>query len=431
MKKQRILACLLGSTLLLQALPAAAVYQNKDDITLAVRPMDSSEGVASSGTQQVCVTPAAAAAGTSFRFGVFIEAEYAHMDMINLDLVTDSTSLTFVPESYRNPKTDIVEPAAAYALPDGTPFESILMPYCLGTLSDKGKYSHGCYSCGTNFMDDNKRFRLFWQYGPFGNAESFLGGASDAFSLAEMEASLAPGTAPGVYHIAFDATDSVAEDENRSRTIVTSNEGEGKHASYWELVPGLKDLEIVVAAAQLDGEATAFRYADETKAASPADLHCTAKRLQDGTLADAALTDAAFTYAEAPAFPDVVTEPQTSEAVLLYGGQPVVTAEGKPANVTYRIGCRGDVDMDGSVTASDAARILIFAAQQGAGGEAHIADAENEAFAQFLGDVNGDGITPDLNASDAAFVLIYAAVNGSGNTPDWQKILHPSENAAS
>ena len=69
MKKQRILACLLGSTLLLQALPAAAVYQNKDDITLAVRPMDSSEGVASSGTQQVCVTPAAAAAGRHHQDG--------------------------------------------------------------------------------------------------------------------------------------------------------------------------------------------------------------------------------------------------------------------------------------------------------------------------------------------------------------------------
>ena len=428
MKRSFILACLLSSAMLLQPLSAAAAYE-KEDITLALRAMPSAGTLQD--PQRVYVSPSAAAEGTSLHFGIFVEAEYARLDLITLDLVTDSAYLTFVPDSYRNPKTSPAQQASSYTLPDGTVFETVYMPYCLGTLSSQGKYHYSCYSMGSNFMDEQRRFRLTWQYGPSGNAVSFLGGVSDAFSLSEMDAAIAPGTPAGVYHIQFDATDSVKEDENMSRTIVTSNEAtDPKKTAYHDLVPGLKNLEIVVAGAQYDGEAAAFRFADETKSASPADLRGTAQRMQDGTLSECAFTDAAFSYAEAPAFPDVVTVPQTSEAALLYDGQPVVTTDGTPVQAAYRIGCRGDVDLDGAVTASDAARILIFAAQQGAGGEAHLADAENEAFAQFLGDVNGDGITPELNASDAAFVLIYAAVNGSGQTPDWQKILHPTNGTA-
>ena len=427
MKKRSIPALLLGSIMLLQALPVSAAYQSAEEITLAVRPMHSSEGVyIPEDTQQVYVSPAAAAAGTTLHVGIFIEAERADLNMIVLDLVTDSESLCFDPASYRNPKMDMAEAASVYTLPDGTEFESLFIPYCLGKLSAQGRYNSSCYAMSTNFMEDNRRFRLNWQYGPLGNAESFLGGASDAFSLSEMDAALAAGTAPGEYHIRFDHTDSVAEDENKSRTIITSNETVDSKTAYADLVPGLKDLSVVVGAAQYDGAAQAFRFADETKAASPADLPGTVQVLKDGTLTEAALTNAAFSYAEAPAFPDVVTVPQTSEASLLYDGSPALTAEGRPVNVTYRIGLRGDVDLDGAVTASDAARILIFSARKGAGEEAHIADTEDDAFAQFLGDVNGSSDAQELNASDAACVLIYAAVTGSGQTPDWEKILHPA-----
>lgn len=435
MKTPAMIAALLGIAVCAQPLTAAAAYESAEEIALAIRPMEAAEGVwFSEDSQQVYVSPAAALAGTDMHIGVFIETERADLNMITMELQTDSASLTFDPETFRNPKMDMAEEASAYTLPDGTVFETVFMPYCLGTISAKGVYNPKCYSMGHFFPEDCRSLRVNWQYGFFGeddlNASAFLGGNSDAFSFVEMDAKLAAETAPGIYHIGFNATDSVAEDENKSHTIVTSYEGTLQVSAYADLVPCLKPLEIVVGAAQLDGDAAAFRFADDTNAAAPADLRCTVQRLQDGALTEAPLTDENFTYAEAPGFPDVVTEPVTSEAALLCDGMPVLTAAGEPVTAVYRIGCRGDVDLDGAVTASDAARILIFAAQSGAGEPAAMTDPENEAFAEFLGDVNGDGSTCEVNASDAACVLIYAAIKGSGEIPVWTEILHPTSEPA-
>ena len=66
----------------------------------------------------------------------------------------------------------------------------------------------------------------------------------------------------------------------------------------------------------------------------------------------------------------------------------------------------GDVNGDGTVNASDAAQILITAADIGAGNDSGLT-AEQEA----VSDVNGDG---RIDASDAAVVLIYAAAIGAG-----------------
>ncbi len=423
MKIRSILACLLGSAMLLQAMPAAASYQSADEIALAVRPMSAGDGIFLSETsRQIFVSPAAAAAGTEFHAGVFIEAERAELSIITMDLVSGSPSITFVEDTFRNPKLSLDPESSVYHLPDGTAFETPFFPYCLGTLSEKGRYNAACYSMGNSFQENGQRLRVTWQYGPLGNAETFLGGASDAFSLVEMDVKLAGGIAPGEYQIGFDATDSVAEDENKSRTIITSNTSvENGKSAYADLVPGLKPLTVTVAPVQLDGAAAAFCRADETAHAVPADIGGTAQRLQDGTLTGISLDDPAFSYAAA--LPASVTTPETAETPLLYDGAPVVDADGKPVSASYRIGCRGDVDLDGSVSASDAARILIFAAQKGAGGEPHLAEGENDAFAQYLGDVNGTGAAPEINASDAACILIYAAVSGSGRPPDWQQIL--------
>ncbi|MCR4646238.1 MAG: dockerin type I repeat-containing protein [Oscillospiraceae bacterium] len=430
MKGQLLTAAVLCAAVLAQPLTAAAAYESAEEIKLAVRPMQTAEGMYHpEGSQTLYVSPAAAVSGAQMHVGVFIEAERAELNMIVFELETGSESLTFIPDTFRNPKMDMAEEASTYTLPDGTTFESQYLPYCLGKVTEKGLYKPACYSMMHNFPEDCRSFNVIWQYGFYSeedvNATAFLGGDPDAFSFVEMDMQLAAGTAPGSYQIGFNATDSVLENANKSHTIITSYEGTLSKSAYADLVPGLKPLDIIVGAAQLDGDAEVFRFADETAAPSPADLTGTVSRLQDGTLAAASLTEECFTYAEAPGFPDVVTVPEVSDAALLCDGLPVLTAEGKPVTVSYRIGCRGDVDLDGAVTASDAARILIYAAQKGAGEEAALTDAENEAFAEFLGDVNGNGTTPELNASDAAFVLIYAAVNGSGNTPDWQKILHP------
>ncbi len=66
----------------------------------------------------------------------------------------------------------------------------------------------------------------------------------------------------------------------------------------------------------------------------------------------------------------------------------------------------GDVNSDDTVNASDAAVILISAAEVGAGEELGLTDVQKAAA-----DFNSDGV---INASDAAQVLIQAAKAGAG-----------------
>ncbi len=66
----------------------------------------------------------------------------------------------------------------------------------------------------------------------------------------------------------------------------------------------------------------------------------------------------------------------------------------------------GDINYSGTVNASDAARVLIAAAEQGAGGSLGLSQRQQSAS-----DVSRDGV---VNASDAALILQYAAAAGSG-----------------
>lgn len=105
---------------------------------------------------------------------------------------------------------------------------------------------------------------------------------------------------------------------------------------------------------------------------------------------------------------------------------------------TAYIAVKGDVTLTGEADAKDAARILTFAAKVGAGVEAYIyseTDPMMELFAYFLGDVNGEsedyGVTDslgnersELDAKDSAKILIYAAQEGAGLDPDWALILN-------
>ncbi len=68
----------------------------------------------------------------------------------------------------------------------------------------------------------------------------------------------------------------------------------------------------------------------------------------------------------------------------------------------------GDVTLDGTVNALDAAKVLVAAANVGSGAASGL-NADQTANA----DVNGDGL---FNASDAARILQYAAAAGSGYT---------------
>ncbi|MBR2912648.1 MAG: hypothetical protein IKC40_01850 [Oscillospiraceae bacterium] len=90
--------------------------------------------------------------------------------------------------------------------------------------------------------------------------------------------------------------------------------------------------------------------------------------------------------------------------------------------VSVCIGLRGDADMNGSVNAVDAAKILVAAAAAGAGNNDA---AEQDAFAAFLANV--DGIGDRADAADAAYVLTYAAIAATGGITDWQELLDTIE----
>ena len=79
----------------------------------------------------------------------------------------------------------------------------------------------------------------------------------------------------------------------------------------------------------------------------------------------------------------------------------------------------GDVNYDGYVNASDAAKVLIAAASIGAGEGSGLTDDQT-----YCADVNFDGI---VNASDAAQILIYAAYIGAGGSGTLYDFLHPGE----
>ena len=64
------------------------------------------------------------------------------------------------------------------------------------------------------------------------------------------------------------------------------------------------------------------------------------------------------------------------------------------------------MNLDGTVTAADAADLLIAAAARGAGEDHGLTEAQ-----QAAADVTGDG---KFNADDAAEILIYAAYVGAG-----------------
>ncbi len=114
-------------------------------------------------------------------------------------------------------------------------------------------------------------------------------------------------------------------------------------------------------------------------------------------------------------------------------------ADAKPVTGEVFIGVKGDTSLNGIPNAVDAALVLTYAANYGAGQPTPINTADDELlenFVYFLSDVTGESEdhgandsngTPytsnALNAEDAAYILVYAAEYGAGNNPDWYNIL--------
>lgn len=72
---------------------------------------------------------------------------------------------------------------------------------------------------------------------------------------------------------------------------------------------------------------------------------------------------------------------------------------------------KGDVNTDSKADATDAASLLVHAADLGAGGKGTLSGG-----ALAAADTNGDG---KVNSQDAAAVLVYATEKGAGGIPTW------------
>lgn len=102
----------------------------------------------------------------------------------------------------------------------------------------------------------------------------------------------------------------------------------------------------------------------------------------------------------------------------------VTYPDGKTEKLTVTVkAARGDVNFDGDVNAEDAAIILVYAAEAGAGETAVLYsadDADAESEAKQSADIDGNGV---IDAVDAANLLIYAAILGAEGTADWADVL--------
>ena len=317
MKRHILPAALLCFALLLHSLPVSASYTS-EEIAFAIRPTQDTVSAYTDGA--VHVSAADAAAGKTLHFGIYLEAERAEIQILGIRMESDSDCLTLVQESLRTgAEMEKTDPELTYALPDGTQFTTRYVPYCLGKLNSRGNYSPDCFSFNQNADEDGKGLRLYWMSGTE-QATAFLGGQSDWYAFYQFDAALAPGTAPGTYHLEFVTAADAETAKSERLTYVTSNDGTVQESKYVSTIPTLKGIEIVV---------------DADSAWQTGDVN------HDGNINAIDAT-----------------------AVLIYASKSG-TGASFPAEEVQNMLTLGDVNRDGIVNAKDATAILRYAAARG------------------------------------------------------------------
>ncbi len=426
-----ITAITLSSALLLSGMSAGAYYGSSDEIALDLRGMSGGNGVymTADDVNTIYVSPSAAAEGTTVHFGIFIESDKAELIVMSIKLESAKEQVTFLEDTFVEPKAAVFSEAQTYTLPDGTEFQSKYVPYCLGKINSMNVYSPDAMSANFNFSKSENALYSTWMHGTE-NATSFLGGRSDAYSYAEFDVSIAPGTEPGEYPIYFVKDDTV--EISQSPTHISSYDYLDGTGKYYHVIPELIGSDIIVGSYETAETAMpVFRFAEDTTPFSTDDLstevlHYTADGTQETVSADQ--LSMTTTY-ESPASVNI-TELQQIRIPLSCQDEQVMNASGEQAELVYEIGKRGDVNGNGMIETGDAAAILQYIAQEGAGQNASLTDGTEteEAFAVFLADVNAEEGTEEhkLDTADASCILTYIAAEGAGRKPDWDDILHPS-----
>lgn len=442
---KRITAAASSMLLAMSTIPmcsANAVYKDSSEIAFALRAIETENCGYIADGNTVFVAPSAAQAGTSVRFGMYIEAEYADLAILYAKLRSDSDTITFNEESFYNPDTDYSDEAITYTMKDGTQFSTKRKPYCLGMINSAGIYRDNCFSMTTKFTPEENSMNLMWMHGMEASQTSatFFGSSSDEYSFIELELDIAPDTQPGEYQISFVADGGFDE----GTTYLTSDDSEGGVSDYNDIVPTLKDLKIVIPHGDyfVKAHPTAFRWLDDPTPLRSEDFYLEGtiiyKDTTEGYAAEK-LDFEKFSTGVNGMTIQYLTDPDEficgNFFETYYDGMSISTPEYYSDGFlfsTVRSGLRGDANHDNMVNAVDAAAILVYAAGRGAGETPVLYSAEDaqlERTAYFLADVNegstccGNGDGTSLDAMDASAVLTYAAAAGTGVTPDWNEIL--------
>ncbi len=435
--KYRSIAALTACSLLLgtaSILPASAGY-GEGELTFALRPVETADSAYDADGNTAFVSAEDAEKGLTIDVSMFIEAEYADLIYLYASMYSSSPQLTFCADSLDSPTAPYTSEKVGYTLSDGTVIPpTTLKPYCFGYINNSNVYVATSPFFVSSFSDAGDALNLTWMYGMSGqykDTASFLGTRSDAVSFVDFQVALAAGTQPGVYEIAFKFGETA--DGTPLTAVESDDSAEGQ--GYSTSVPQSKNLTIVVEETppalvgydyKIEQDAHPLFFSEDTAAFTDA-FEWSVTRY--GLYADGTKSTVGEEIASAGLlhFNGVTPADLYTPGVYDYALVPYVKDEfGERAleqNAAVQIGLRGDVNRDEVPDAADAAAVLVYAAEKGAGGTPFMteeADRQYEELAKFTADVDKNNV---LDAADAAVILVYAAEQGAGRQPVWDDLI--------
>jgi len=444
MKHMKKLSCTISAlamcgTILTGVLPAGAAYDDPGEFTINLRAL-SGGYIPGNNPNKIYISPKEAENGTRLHFGVYAEAEHADLVIMTTHISSETEQITFDNATFQNPSSYAYSEAKDFTLPDGTTFSTRFQPYCFGNFNGMGVYTPNATGCLANISDSLLKFTWMANYQNTGtfqtNSAEFLGGISDYFSFIEFDVQVAPGTAPGTYPLNFvtnqEKTDSATSISSDASTPDPDNEGKVL-THYSDMIPTLKNAQIIIAETPptLEAETShCFRFAEDETPFTMQDFPSELSLTYGGdTLHIPSEQLLEFFTAGSPSEMEI-DKPITLNSELSLSGTEVQNPDGTPAALTYHVGLKGDVNLDGEVNSRDAALVCQYAASKGSGQASSLTEqpgTETERFAYFLGDIDGESTEEgedgsELNASDAGKILRYAAAVGSGETLTWDEI---------
>ena len=422
----------------LTAIPAKAVYNSPDEITVSLRAMEGGY-IPEDNTHKIYVSPEEARSGNLLHFGIFFETDPATADISSLSIGLECEELLFTKSGFLNPSQYAYSEAKEFTHTDGNVYSSKFKPYCFGRFNMLGVYEPGAFMFQTNIREHS--LISTWNY-DLGNLDEngnkiltalFFGDASDSYSFLEFNMEIPEGTPAGTYPVSFVTSESITERGSTyisSDTSIPDEEHPGQYiSSYAHITPAVQGAEIIIADKNPETDiAPVFRYAHDETPFSIQDFPAETVLSYGGDVLTLQTENLLETFEAGCPADRTVTEPVTLRSELSLSGTPIQDSQGNPAALEYHIGLKGDANCDGNVDALDGSVILTYAAMTGSGEEASLTGEDKttitEQLAFFLADTDTEGgENAVLDAADASRILVYAALKGTGEEPDWSQIM--------